>query len=186
MIINKSDYKLSRWSGGTTTELFIYPPESSYQERDFKIRISSATVDVEESIFTKLPDYNRVLMIISGELEINHQDKYSKILSQYDCDYFEGAWDTSAKGKVVDFNLMTSKSLKGELKYKNIPLNKEFSLEFTKNTSLVGLYLISGKLIDKNGKQEINPSELLIFDDYQETMQLQGLEESQIIIIIVE
>lgn len=79
MIITNSAYKTSSWSGGKTTEIFIYPPNSSYQARDFQIRISSATVEVGESNFTKLPDYNRVLMILLGQLEINHTGEYSKV-----------------------------------------------------------------------------------------------------------
>ena len=53
--ISRKDATTSNWSGGSTTEFYIYPPQSSYSQRDFAIRISSATVDVESSEFTLLP-----------------------------------------------------------------------------------------------------------------------------------
>lgn len=52
------EFNISRWSGGTTTELFIWPHGASYAERRFGIRISTATVDIAQSTFTKLPRRN--------------------------------------------------------------------------------------------------------------------------------
>jgi len=185
MILTKSKYKSSFWSGGTTTELFIYPHESSYLERNFQVRISSATVDIEESNFTKLPDYNRVLMILDGELEIKHQGKYNRKLSQYECDYFDGAWDTSAKGKVIDFNLMTSKSLQGEIKYHKLITHAKFTLNPLLNHKLIGVYLISGSLINLKDKQLVKQGDLIILQKQDDMYELQALEESTIIYISV-
>lgn len=186
MIKTKSQYITSEWSGGKTTELFIYPEGSSYQKRNFDIRISSASVEIEESTFTKLPDYNRVLMILSGCLEINHQDRYKKKLSEYSCDYFDGAWNTSSKGKVIDFNLMTSKSLLGKLEYEILALKSEVSLKLKDKEILSGIYLISGKILSRLDKQEISPGELIILDNPNYYYNLQILEESQIIKILVQ
>lgn len=186
MIIPKSAYNISSWSGGTSTQLFIYPPDSSYQERNFEIRISSATVDVEESVFTKLLAYKRVLMILSGQLEITHQGEYSKVLKQYECDYFDGAWNTTAKGKVVDFNLMTSKNLTGDLFYETLLPKTEISLHKSSNQLISGLYLISGKLQNKDNRQIIHPQELIILQNDGEDYQLTVLEECQVIKIEVK
>lgn len=186
MIITNSAYTTSTWSGGKTTELFIYPPNSSYQARDFQIRISSATVEIEESNFTKLPDYNRVLMILSGELEINHQGECSKVLKLYDSDSFSGAWDTSARGKVVDFNLMTSKGLKGKLVYHELTTDTEFTLRSSQKHTLLGLYLISGKLLNKDDNRVINPRDLLIVHKKEESYALLVLEKSEVIQIYVQ
>lgn len=185
MIKTKSDYRRSSWSGGTTTELFIYPSESSYKTRDFNIRISSATVELEESNFTQLPDYDRVLMILQGDLEINHHGHYSQKLSKYDSDYFDGAWNTTAKGKVIDFNLMTSKSLKGNLKYQKITEDSLIILEKSTKHLLVGLYIISGKLLIKEDNQEIHEGDFLYFDKQDHVFNLQAIVESQVIHIYV-
>ena len=61
-----SEYSTSAWSGGTTTELGIGPEGSRYADREFLWRISSATVDLEESTFTALPDYDRIIMTLEG------------------------------------------------------------------------------------------------------------------------
>ena len=54
--LTKDDYVVSQWSGGTTTQLAIAPSGAQYGDRAFLWRLSSATVDLEESDFTPLPD----------------------------------------------------------------------------------------------------------------------------------
>ena len=51
-IYTEDNYKLSRWSGGNTRELAIYPEGAEYLDRDFLWRLSSADSDKEESSFT--------------------------------------------------------------------------------------------------------------------------------------
>jgi len=108
-IINKDQFKISSWSGGTTTQLFIYPENSSYEARNFTWRISSATVDLEESNFTQLSDYNRILMVIKGRLILNHEGQNPVCLCELEQDKFDGNVNTTSKGKVVDFNVMMKK-----------------------------------------------------------------------------
>ena len=45
-------FPTSKWSGGETTELYIYPADYQYKKRDFLFRISRATIPKEKSIFT--------------------------------------------------------------------------------------------------------------------------------------
>ena len=54
-IIKAESFTTSPWNGGSTTELFIYPMTSKYTSRNFHFRLSTATVNVEESTFTSLP-----------------------------------------------------------------------------------------------------------------------------------
>ena len=124
-------------------------------------------------------------MILSGELEINHIGKYSKVLRQYDCDYFDGGWETSAKGKVVDFNLMTSKPSKGDLDHQVFPENTELILALPKNKTLIGLYLISGKFLVKSDSRILNSQDLIIIQNNKESYTLQVLEKSEVIQIYV-
>ena len=63
---------VSRWSGGTTTQLAIYPVNALYADREFLWRVSSAVVELPESDFTPLSDYDRILMILEGELSLSH------------------------------------------------------------------------------------------------------------------
>ena len=57
--LTPADYRTSCWSGGTTTEIFIWPEDADYAARRFAVRISSATVELEESDFTALPGVTR-------------------------------------------------------------------------------------------------------------------------------
>lgn len=121
-IIKKEEQHIAEWSGGTTTQLYIFPEDSSYKDKTFDFRLSSANVDVEESTFTKLEGVSRDIMILEGELELTHKERYTKTLKQFDTDQFEGHWDTTSKGKVTDFNLMTTNNSNGYLYH--IHLNK--------------------------------------------------------------
>lgn len=120
--IRKEDYQTSEWSGGTTTQLLIYPKDAVYSERNFKWRLSSAKVEVDESEFTFLPGISRIIMIIEGELRLKHQDHHSALLNKFDQDSFSGEWQTRSYGKVTDFNLMMAKGCSGKLE--TILLNK--------------------------------------------------------------
>ncbi|MBK5246869.1 MAG: HutD family protein, partial [Peptostreptococcaceae bacterium] len=108
-ILKAEDNLTSSWSGGTTAQISIYPESSSYEKRDFIWRISSATVDAEESVFTQLPDFDRILMVLEGEVILSHEAERVSRLSQYQQDRFEGASHTKSFGKIKDFNVMYRK-----------------------------------------------------------------------------
>lgn len=73
-LLTQTDYVTTQWSGGTTTQLAIAPEGAVYAGRDFLWRLSSAKVEVERSDFTPLPDYNRLISILDGELEMKIGD----------------------------------------------------------------------------------------------------------------
>lgn len=122
-IIKKNQHKTSKWSGGTTTELYIYPKDSLYADRNFKWRLSSAKVDVEQSTFTSLPGIARIIMIVEGELLLQHEGHHSTTLKALEQDSFSGEWITNSVGKVVDFNLMMAQGYNGKLE--SISFNKD-------------------------------------------------------------
>ena len=122
-IIKKEGQKTNKWSGGETTQLYIYPENSSYENKDFKWRISSANVESEKSTFTKLPNIQRKLMVIDGELILKHKNHNEVKLNKFEVDSFSGDWDTISYGKAIDFNLMTNKDCIGELEYIKIELD---------------------------------------------------------------
>ncbi|WP_289138953.1 HutD family protein [uncultured Brevibacillus sp.] len=115
-ITRKREQHTSQWSGGSTTQLAIYPESAVYSDRSFQWRISSAVVEAEESVFTPLPGFWRLLMILEGELFIEHEGHHSLTLQPFDQDSFSGGWTTRSKGKVRDFNLMLAEGNNGELK----------------------------------------------------------------------
>lgn len=110
-LIPSSAHLTTNWNGGTTTQLFIHPPESSVEARDFDFRISTATVEAESSTFTPFKGYHRTLLILEGSIQIHHEGHHQKELKQFDQDGFNGDWNTKAVGKCVDFNVITKGGL---------------------------------------------------------------------------
>lgn len=143
-LTKRSQLNTAQWAGGTTTQLVIYPGTAEYKAFNFDFRISYATVEVEESTFTFMPGVTRHLMILKGSLEIDHTDRYKKQLNRFDTDTFDGEWPTTAKGKVMDFNLMTRGNWKGELDAVLMEAGSERSL-LLNNSNYAGLYLLTGK-----------------------------------------
>lgn len=114
-LIRKNELTTNKWSGGSTTQLAIYPKDADYAERNFKWRISSAVVELEESVFTPLPEINRLIMVIDGEMTLDHEGHHHVHLKPYEQDRFSGGWTTRSFGKVRDFNLMLSEGCSGDL-----------------------------------------------------------------------
>jgi len=101
-LIKADSVQQKSWSGGTTTELFIYPPAANYAQRNFDFRLSTATVEMEKSEFTRLPGYARKLMVLAGETTLHHQHQHTKTLQKFAVDAFEGNWKTTAAGTCTD------------------------------------------------------------------------------------
>src|SRR6187549_2910475 len=136
------------WASGTSTEIFIYPANGSFAERDFLFRISTATVEAEESTFTFFEGITRHLMILKGELELIHEGRYTKQLKPYDQDTFSGEWSTRSKGKVTDFNLMLKGGATGSLSHHR--LQSANTATFTMDADFQFVYVASGSVRSAN------------------------------------
>lgn len=164
-VYGNEKYKTSDWSGGRTTELYIYPEDGSYAKREFLIRVSSATVELEESQFTKLEGIKRKLMILKGNMKLVHKDKKEVEMNQYDVDSFMGDWDTTSYGKVVDFNLMVKDSMDSDLFFCQVEKSKGLFFNKEEREQKIIIYVIEG-----NGKindHEVKNSNLIVINDYQ-------------------
>ena len=51
-VLRKEFQTVGAWTGGTTTQLAIWPEEADYASRRFDWRVSSARVEQEKSDFT--------------------------------------------------------------------------------------------------------------------------------------
>ena len=115
--LRPADYTVSDWSGGRTVQLSIGPEGERYADRKFLWRISSATVELETSEFTALPDYERLIAPIRGEMILSHNGGEEILLRPFDVHRFDGADLTISKGKCTDFNLMLRKEcVTGEMR----------------------------------------------------------------------
>lgn len=106
---SKQDYAVSQWSGGATTQIAIYPPDAVYADRDFLWRLSSATVELEESDFTPLEDYQRWITVLEGSMTPTHDGGCPIELTAGKVHEFDGGSRTRSVGRCTDFNLMLRK-----------------------------------------------------------------------------
>ena len=138
---------VSTWKGGKTTQLCIVPENASLQERNFDLRISSATIDLERSEFSNFTGYRRYLMKLEGDITLLIDDK--TIIIKGD-EAFEFMGDEKvislSKEPSRDFNVIIKKDKKADISIKeNEKLNTNkgeyiFSLEKAK---------INGNEVDK-------------------------------------
>lgn len=113
--LKQADFATSRWSGGTTTELFIWPEGANYASREFSVRISSAVVELAESDFTPLEGVLRYITPLSGGFTLQHPGKEPVQMGVLDAPYrFSGQEATHCVGSATDFNLML-KGVEGEM-----------------------------------------------------------------------
>lgn len=172
-LIRKSQQNCATWSGGTTTQLFIYPPTETYSNLQFDFRISTATVEVETSTFTQLPGVRRTLMVLDGTMELHHLHHHTKQLQKFDMDEFMGDWQTNSIGKCTDLNLMCRGNATGQMFGHSLASNTDQNYAIPQN-SMSFLYCVSGELAisihssaaDTNNFTEIiTPSDFLVIDD---------------------
>lgn len=129
-IIRSNVQKTSLWSGGKTTEIFIYPETAEYGKRDFACRISTATVEVESSTFTPLPNVERHLLILEGQLRLQHDEGPWITLQPYECHRFSGGQHTVSEGKVRDFNVMVTEGYEAEIETQTLDLENWVDLNY--------------------------------------------------------
>ncbi len=112
-----SQRKISLWAGGSSSQIAIWPESADYAKRDFLYRISTAIADTDEwSSYTALPGVTRHLLMLDGTAELHHEGHYDVWMKPYEpVETFDGGWNSRAKGKVRDFNLMCKGGCKGRM-----------------------------------------------------------------------
>lgn len=143
-IIRSDAFNTTAWSGGKTIQLFIYPENASYADRNFGFRISSASVESPASDFTPLPDYNRILMLLDGAIELIHENHYQKNLKAFDQDHFHGSWVSRSKGTCIDFNIIFNSTFEAQCEC--IQAEKGKTVDLAIASKFVFLYLWDGKI----------------------------------------
>jgi environmental stress-induced protein Ves len=178
-IYKAEDFKTTKWSGGSTTELYIHPSAATYAAGNFNFRISSATVEIENSDFTILPGVSRQLMVLSGSINVSHKNHHTVKLNKNDIDSFEGSWETSAVGTCVDFNLMTKGNIKGKISSIDVSADKILNFPLDAICEFIIFYAYDGKLqVDfSSDKRNVNQGELLVIQHpINEVIKLQSPE----------
>lgn len=165
----KKLYQCNRsvWSGGTSTELYIYPRNSLESARDFDFRISTADIILEHSSLAKFKGYMRHIMLLKGEMKILHEGFHTVTLDEFGQDYFKGDWNTQAYGKCVDLNLIYKSGYEGGLEPFKIKDKVSFNIK-----KVTGFYCLEDDVrikITQNGEEilnlELKEKDFLFFRD---------------------
>lgn len=98
------------WDGGETFQYYIYPENTLYANRDFLFRISAAAITKVPSTFTKFINYQRFLVMLDNDLNININGK-EESYTPNDIFKFDSNSDIISYTKGNDFNLMVSKNV---------------------------------------------------------------------------
>ena len=169
-IIRNEDRLESRWSGGRTYELAIFPEHAKYLDRDFLWRLSTADSDRDESSFTKLPDYDRILMVLEGDVVLAHGDERSAHLEALQQDSFDGAIKTRCFGRLIrDYNLIYRKGCEGRMELAILhPKASAVSMrsEAMDRMTSYGVFCLDGYAVVSCGEQSemIRPGEQAVID----------------------
>lgn len=159
--ITKEQTQPIKWASGTTTELFIFPKTGNFITRDFTFRISTATVEADETTFSDFSGLTRILMPLEGSITLIHDGKYTKKLMPFDQDTFDGGWKTKSIGKVRDFNVMFKPNIKAELQVLHLKSNELKKISFESDFFVI--YVNSGSF--NTGENVLNQGDLLVFEN---------------------
>lgn len=173
-------YKTSQWSGGTTTELYIYPEGSSLQNLDFQFRISTARVEIEESSFTFFPGVRRIILPLQGEMNLIHADDKPIHLKPYEQHSFAGDSITKCIGKVTDFNLMTRGNNKGTIEMIHLQPGEQYETIMIKSL----IYCFSGQIRIDNQNFETNET-LVYYSEDALTITLNASSRSVLVMVVL-
>lgn len=115
--IAKEAFAVSKWSGGTTTQLFISPENAELGRRNFDMRISSASFTTTSSKFSDFSGYTRFILPLKGTLSIRHPNREKVTLSPYEVYRFDGGAETDSENSIdcIDFNLIVKRETDADL-----------------------------------------------------------------------
>ena len=179
-IAPSSSQPTTNWSGGTTTELFIFPENSDYQKRNFDFRISTATVEIETSDFTPLMGVNRTLMVLEGEMHLSHEGQHSSGLKAFDQDRFDGGWQTMSRGKCVDLNLMCRGESTGKLQHFSIMKNSIERLHVEGQRSFIYFYRGGGAINELN----YDPRDFVVVEN-EPSIKVTAYDQTDLVLITI-
>ena len=131
----KDNFNTSLWQGGKTTELLILPKDSSYKERNFVARLSSATIETSSSEFTILDGIKRFITPITHPFLLESNIKKTFLLKPFEVYEFQGDEKTYSYGMSQDFNLMLKRE-KADGWMKTIEDKKEIIVDMENETLL--------------------------------------------------
>lgn len=184
-IITPQEFIVHGWSGGTTSEIFLYPEGADYKDKSFEVRISSAVITIDGTPYSDFSGYTRLICPIKGSMDIHHKNHHSIKLDSFEVDRFDGSWLTQSYGQCTDFNLLFSQNWEGEMKKVLAPAKLPLA-----SGQYHGYFSCADKPLEINVKTsrlnesiELNPNNfLLIFSDEATELEIKG-EKSPLVYV---
>ncbi|MBF0780100.1 MULTISPECIES: HutD family protein [unclassified Granulicatella] len=181
--LSKENYKVTHWSGGKTTEICLSPADGHYQVGGFDYRVSSATIELNETVFTKLAGYQRIIMSLTNQIDLYHGQKHV-ILQPFTPYYFSGAIETKSVGKCIDFNLIYTPNFHGKMTV----YNSGDYIQFIQNRHYIIYAVKNGQYYDINSRDiiQINQHDSVQFvADTNNTWKIEHTSDSCCIVVEV-
>ncbi len=179
-VISVKNAVVNKWSGGTTSELYIYPIKSRFSKRNFDFRVSLATVASTPSQFTPLANIKRTTLILEGELTLQHEGHHSTNLRRLDQDSYDGGWETSSVGQSTNFNVMTRGPVQTVVTTHQLEQDEQLACPVDEKLCI---YLHKGRIaiIIFNDATILESGQLFIVPDDAPLVIVKALEESELV-----
>ncbi|MGO1470048.1 MAG: HutD family protein [Tissierella sp.] len=167
-IINKEDFLTTKWSGGETTQLSIYPEDAIFAERDFLWRISSATFTSKESRFSDFSSYQRYILPLEGKISLFHEGLYNRKLDKYEAEYFDGSWNTFSTNTLDcrDYNFIVKSG--SDAKMQILSIEDKYFLHDSKIVTMFSMNDFIVTLEEKGIKRNIDGFSLFVLETNKE------------------
>ncbi|MEW8974467.1 MAG: HutD family protein [Tissierellaceae bacterium] len=163
-VIKKEDFTTTKWAGGETTQLAIYPEDAIFSEKDFLWRISSATFTSTESKFSDFSGYQRYILPLEGKLSVYHDGLYNRKLDRYEVEYFDGSWSTYSENTMDcrDYNFIVKNGNLAKMQ-----ILKEGDEYLLKGSEIVTIFSMNDfvlNLKEREEKRDIDGFSLLVLE----------------------
>lgn len=167
-VIRESDYITTRWSGGTTSQIMIWPEDAIFSQRKFEWRISRATVDNGESNFTRMDGFHRELYMMTGETVL-HFPQEEKEMKPGSVIRFNGESEIRSVGGGTDLNLIMKNGVDGCLEEKEFEALDTVTTQKNRGWKQCLIYIVSGQIAEKDLELTAGESIFITSDSGDET-----------------
>jgi environmental stress-induced protein Ves len=175
------DFSRNDWSGGTSTQLVIYPSESDLLKQNFEFRISTASIDVEESQFTQFFLHKRIICSLLNPITLIHSDIQPFCLTPLVPYSFDGGMTTKCVGKTIDFNVIFNDSWDASIKV--------YQIDSMIDMAYIQSYSDLTYFFQVQGESFINAilleeSELLLFKEMPDDFNLKIVNKDSLLVCV--
>lgn len=181
-IISKNNYRVTKWSGGETTQLFLTPYQSGdFEIGKFDLRVSSATIEQVQSTFTTFRGYQRVLMTLDKDIAIQHNHGEWYALAPLTAHQFSGDDYTISRGKCTDFNVIFKSECTVDTK-----VIKSGDIHLKKDKQYLIYFLQEGNILENDENVLINKGDCVYFQCVSTSILIQSVENERPVGILIE